>query len=101
MQEYIKITTDFITENPWVKVIMILTTFLFFIGVLNVVINIIRDKVENARVKSIIHFFKRPILITMTVIGILFYLKQSKVLGWWYYTVEKSSIQYYLCTTYL
>lgn len=89
MQEYIKLATDFIIEHPWLKVIIILTVFLFFIGVLNVVINFIRDRVKNERVKSIIHFFKRPILTTMTVIGILFYLKQSEVLGAGYDVVEK------------
>ncbi len=87
--QYIDIILNFTKTHPWVNVVIILTVFLFLIGLLNLIINIIHKKVTNQKIKSIIYFLKKPILITLTVSGVLFYLKQSEVLWWSYDLVEK------------
>ncbi len=89
MNKYIELISNFAWEYPWIKIIIILALFLFAIWVLNVVINFINNRVKSEKTKSIIHFLKRPILITITVIGILFYIKQSWVLWSTYDIVEK------------
>ncbi len=89
MTEYINIAVEFIANNSWVKIVIILTLFLFAMWILNFVINFIRNRVKNEKVKSMIHFLKRPLIITLTIIWVLFYLKQSSVLGESYSTVEK------------
>jgi hypothetical protein len=75
--EYIDIIINFIKENNLLRVIIILLVLFTFIFTLNIIISYIKNKAKNNKAKKIITFFKAPILVTITIIGMLFYIKQS------------------------
>ena len=75
--EYIDIIINFIKENNLFRIIIILLVLFTFIFILNIIINYIKNKTKNNKTKKIITFLKAPVLLTITITGMLFYLKQS------------------------
>jgi hypothetical protein len=78
--KYLTIILKFIRENSWFKIIIILSLLFIFVLIINFIINKLKDKIVNYKLKMIVIFIKRPLLITFTVLCVLFYIRQSEVL---------------------
>jgi len=79
--EYLNSLFELLKENNILKVVIILSLLFIFILCLNIFIDFMQSKVINKKAKSAVLFLKTPILITITIVWSLVYIKQYLVLG--------------------